>query len=265
MQAPETSEFLAEIESLSSSLSAADDNVAKLTRQLAEKEAALGRIMSERLKLMQQQLTLKEQVKVSGARADKEKELTKQTSTSLATARTQVSELQAQMGKVADEMRVVRRQLAEAQRGAAKSAEAAAHEKKSAEVLRNELRSVREQAQRLASDAETRQGNAVQLESDKAAVERRLARAERELESARKSRIGGGSGGLENWQLEMMADMRRKLYCTICNQQEKAVTLTRCLHMFCRDCIDRNIANRNRKCPVCGERFGVDDVKPIFF
>jgi hypothetical protein len=36
------------------------------------------------------------------------------------------------------------------------------------------------------------------------------------------------------------------------------------MHTFCRECVQKNIDNRSRKCPACGERFGKDDVKDIY-
>lgn len=39
----------------------------------------------------------------------------------------------------------------------------------------------------------------------------------------------------------------------------------RCFHLFCKECIDENLRNRSRKCPACGEKFGQDDVTPVYF
>ena len=34
---------------------------------------------------------------------------------------------------------------------------------------------------------------------------------------------------------------------------------------LCKECIETNLANRHRKCPMCGEKFGHDDVKQVYF
>eukprot|EP01042_Synura_sphagnicola_P032287 gene32287-41551_t len=57
--------------------------------------------------------------------------------------------------------------------------------------------------------------------------------------------------------LDMTLEMLR---CSVCHDRFKNVTITRCFHMFCRECIDENLRNRSRKCPACGEKFGQDDV-----
>jgi E3 ubiquitin-protein ligase BRE1 len=62
--------------------------------------------------------------------------------------------------------------------------------------------------------------------------------------------------------LELTLGMLR---CSVCKDRFKEVTLVRCFHLFCRECIDENLRNRHRKCPACGEKFGQDDVKNIFF
>jgi hypothetical protein len=62
--------------------------------------------------------------------------------------------------------------------------------------------------------------------------------------------------------LDMTLEMLR---CSVCHDRFKNVTITRCFHMFCRECIDENLRNRSRKCPACGEKFGQDDVAQVYF
>jgi len=69
---------------------------------------------------------------------------------------------------------------------------------------------------------------------------------------------GGGDSGM----LEMALSMLR---CSVCRDRFKEVAITRCYHLFCRECIDTNLTNRHRKCPACGEKFGADDVKQVYF
>jgi hypothetical protein len=62
--------------------------------------------------------------------------------------------------------------------------------------------------------------------------------------------------------LELALSMLR---CSVCKDRFKEVAITRCYHLFCKECIDENLRNRLRKCPACGEKFGQDDVKSVFF
>lgn len=65
--------------------------------------------------------------------------------------------------------------------------------------------------------------------------------------------------------VEMLEITLGMLRCSVCRDRFKEVALTRCFHLFCKECIDESIRNRNRKCPACGEKFGQDDVKTIYF
>merc|ERR1712083_869311 len=48
---------------------------------------------------------------------------------------------------------------------------------------------------------------------------------------------------------------KEKLNCNICKEREKKVLLSKCLHMFCKQCIDRQMSARNRSCPLCKKKF----------
>jgi E3 ubiquitin-protein ligase BRE1 len=255
---------LAEIETLSSSLTKAEASIAQLTERLIEKEATLGKVLAERLKYIQQQLTLKEQLKVEANRAEKEHELSQQISHALTAARNQVSELQSQLEKMSSEMRIVRKQADIARLGAEKSAAEAYTQRQFAESAQSQVRRLSGELAQLHGQIEQQTEALRAADEAKTRSERRVSRLEHELELLRKRNAATSASDVD-WQHEMIEDMRRKLYCTVCKAQEKQVTLLRCLHMFCRDCIQTNIANRNRKCPLCGEKFGTDDVKPIFF
>ena len=80
--------------------------------------------------------------------------------------------------------------------------------------------------------------------------------------------IGASSAGgvlMANEDVEMLEITLGMLRCSVCRDRFKEVAITRCFHLFCKHCIDENIRNRHRKCPACGEKFGQDDVKTIYF
>ncbi len=55
------------------------------------------------------------------------------------------------------------------------------------------------------------------------------------------------------------------LRCSVCKDRFKSVAITRCYHLFCKECIDENLRNRQRKCPACGDKFGENDVRTVSF
>jgi E3 ubiquitin-protein ligase BRE1 len=58
--------------------------------------------------------------------------------------------------------------------------------------------------------------------------------------------------------------LKSRIVCPVCNTRDKQVIIMRCRHMFCRQCIDTNIENRNRKCPGCGQKFSGKDISDIW-
>ncbi|WOL06239.1 hypothetical protein Cni_G14971 [Canna indica] len=59
-------------------------------------------------------------------------------------------------------------------------------------------------------------------------------------------------------------EYRGILKCSICLDRQKEVVIAKCYHLFCHQCVQRTINNRQRKCPTCGLSFGPNDVKPIY-
>jgi len=56
----------------------------------------------------------------------------------------------------------------------------------------------------------------------------------------------------------------QKINCPVNNNLEKDVLLEDCGHAFSSRCIQNLIKKRNRKCPICGSSFGLDNVKLLY-
>jgi len=54
------------------------------------------------------------------------------------------------------------------------------------------------------------------------------------------------------------------LICSICGERKNDCVIAKCGHVFARECVQRNLDNRNRKCPKCGLMFGLADVHDIY-
>ncbi|KAJ8661519.1 hypothetical protein O0I10_002785 [Lichtheimia ornata] len=55
------------------------------------------------------------------------------------------------------------------------------------------------------------------------------------------------------------------LNCNLCNERYKSHIILRCMHTFCKKCLDELMENGPRRCPKCNETFGVNDVKQFYF
>lgn len=58
-------------------------------------------------------------------------------------------------------------------------------------------------------------------------------------------------------------DCKAILKCGVCFDRPKEVVITKCFHLFCHTCIQRNLEIRHRKCPGCGTPFGQSDVREV--
>lgn len=58
--------------------------------------------------------------------------------------------------------------------------------------------------------------------------------------------------------------IRQQILCRNCNENEKEAVIVNCFHSFCQKCIDKNLNDRNRQCPICMTKFTKYDVKKLF-
>ena len=58
--------------------------------------------------------------------------------------------------------------------------------------------------------------------------------------------------------------LKRRLKCSVCNENDKEVVIGKCYHLFCHSCVDNNLKARHRKCPGCGVKFDQSDVHTVY-
>jgi E3 ubiquitin-protein ligase BRE1 len=111
-----------------------------------------------------------------------------------------------------------------------------------------------------------------QLSSDEAKLQKEIKKLEKESHDLKIENAGvkkkcdrlsreGGAGALQ----EEIDAYKTMMGCNVCKQRDKACVITKCFHMFCRECIDTRIATRQRKCPGCALAFSENDVQNIYF
>ncbi|TDH70624.1 uncharacterized protein CCR75_005093 [Bremia lactucae] len=85
---------------------------------------------------------------------------------------------------------------------------------------------------------------------------------EQKLQHAKSAFATGELTDLERFELR---DLQKLVNCSVCQDRRKDVIITKCFHIFCKECIENNLKSRNRKCPTCKKMFGQDDVKTVWF
>jgi len=116
------------------------------------------------------------------------------------------------------------------------------------------------------------EGRCNQLSSGEAKLQKEIKKLEKERDDLKIENAGvkkkcdrlsreGGAGALQ----EEIDAYKTMMGCNVCKQRDKACVITKCYHMFCRECIDTRIATRQRKCPGCALAFSENDVQNIYF
>lgn len=139
------------------------------------------------------------------------------------------------------------------------------HSKEQIESLQSEAKALRISMDALRSELSNAKKDIVMIEADKAkhlaalkSEKTRADRAERILSGRKDLKLQAG----EEAEREVL---RKMVNCSVCSTRLKDRIITKCNHLFCSACIDVNLSSRHRKCPGCGEKFGVGDVKPFYF
>ncbi|KAK0241787.1 hypothetical protein EDD85DRAFT_820353 [Armillaria nabsnona] len=89
---------------------------------------------------------------------------------------------------------------------------------------------------------------------------------ERQLMKQRMAAATTATKPIKDSELQVQLDEAMSLLkCSTCKQSMRTIVLSKCMHTFCKDCIDARLSTRQRKCPSCNLAFGQNDVLQIYF
>ncbi|KAJ7076313.1 BRE1 E3 ubiquitin ligase-domain-containing protein [Mycena belliarum] len=76
------------------------------------------------------------------------------------------------------------------------------------------------------------------------------------------------TGSSSSREIELQNELKltmNVLKCTACKGAEfRNTVLIKCMHTFCRSCVDSRVTTRQRKCPACNLAFGNNDIQTIY-
>ncbi|XP_024516712.1 E3 ubiquitin-protein ligase BRE1-like 2 isoform X1 [Selaginella moellendorffii] len=242
--------YISEIETIGQAYEDMQTQNQRLLQQISERDDYNTKLVAESLKAKQLQTSLvAEKQSISGKMqlATSAADLQKQRA---ARFEEQVRLQLDQLTKAADETRhsnsaveVARRKLAEAER---------------------EVQSLRSALE--VSDKELRERgektNDVLVVLENERFEKK--RLENELTVLKTKHTTAQENALVEKLQEEVNKYRTLLKCSVCHDRQKEVAITKCLHLFCNPCIQRNLEIRHRKCPGCGVGFGAGDVRHVY-
>ncbi|CAK9782402.1 BRE1-domain-containing protein [Cutaneotrichosporon oleaginosum] len=64
---------------------------------------------------------------------------------------------------------------------------------------------------------------------------------------------------------EERAKLLKLLRCSCCDINFKQQVIVKCMHTFCKECLDKRIETRQRKCPACASVFSKEDCKTLYW
>ena len=248
--------LMAEIEELSQAYEEAQTKTDELRATLALKEEALGNAKKERLRADQTATMLRSEHEKMTDKCTKLSAQSDVLGKLKASFESQLRAASAASTKKEEEVRAYEGILA-TQKASLK--EAQQHAQQASLTLR--------QAQEAEQRAKEREEKAAALAAAEAASVKRLAAerdtlsrklASKELSSGGASKGGGGASD------EVLEHLRRKLKCSLCLINDKDAIINKCNHAFCRECLQKRLDVRNRKCPACAVQFDYQSVKDLF-
>lgn len=131
-----------------------------------------------------------------------------------------------------------------------------------------DLKVARERCDELSSEITSGEDEKKRLVESVAVAKREATEAAKKssvaASSSRQSQPGVNSEFTAEQLSTQVSVLKGRLACPVCNDRDKQCILLRCRHMFCRQCVDKNIKNRSRKCPACGQRFDMKDVGDVW-
>lgn len=259
------SSFIEEVESLSVMFGDLESENARLVKLLAEKESVLSKVMGDKLRGRQQLATVKEEARSLAQGREFDQEKVKNLTMQVSVSKRAVSDCTLAAGKAAEEARTLAAQLA-LQR---KVAEDCTGRERVARAEKTAMEQERDAALELAETAKVEgQTNAFvvkRLTEDIRELKKQLEEAEAKCQLAEQNNSGSGdASGKDSLRDEIIQELMKKLHCSVCPNQPKEIALVRCGHMLSRKCVDQLIAQRSRKCPLCGTSFAQQDVLNVY-
>lgn len=254
MKSEEGDVYLAEIETIGQAYEDMQTQNQRLLQQISERDDYNLKLIFESFKAKQVHASLIEEKQGLVNRLQHVNNLGECYKQRAARLEEQARTFSEQVGKAMEETRQNINALEQVKRKFTDAEKELANSKSSLQVARKELEKQRSKMM----DAEA--------ELEKERFERRRVQEELSILSTRASRLNAHNEGgplVEKLQ-EEIKEYKAILKCSVCHDRPKEVVITKCFHLFCSPCIQRNLEIRHRKCPGCGVLFGQNDVRNVY-
>jgi len=99
-------------------------------------------------------------------------------------------------------------------------------------------------------------------------AEEELVRLKKDAERQQSKYKLMATGSSSQKEAELQQDLDKVwalLKCSTCKQRMRNTIITKCMHTFCRECVDARISTRQRKCPACNLGFAASDAQAVYY
>jgi Zinc finger, C3HC4 type (RING finger) len=246
----------AEIDEVSTAFEQSAEVNAQLLSVVNEKESTLARHVEQGLKASQ----------IESALRDESARLSRTVEASQAAHGAQVAlvgELKLQLKNQSERVHALQRSCTLAAREQRESAVAQQQSDLEAHDLRAEVARLQKRLDQTTEQFQTSRAERTRATQERDTAREDLQRVKKTTDRYKRQAEAVGRGDTE-LLVAQVSELRRKVTCSICNDRDKDTVINRCFHVFCRSCVDRNLANRNRKCPTCKKGFDHNDIKHLW-
>ena len=248
----ETEAFVAEVEAIGAAYEESQTETARLMQRLTERDGTEAKAIQDAASANNRARRLADELAGAEAAARYEQGVASAAAQRCADAEAARAEQSAELQRAKEESARLAERLEEQTRSTRALQAASSGHREAAE---DASKKADELSRRSAGDAE----KVAAAERKVAALEEQVAGLKRRGEKLLKR-----GGGADEYREEIDA-YKSMLRCSVCNDRPKACIITRCYHMFCQECVQVRLDNRDRKCPGCAAAFSASDVKSIYF
>eukprot|EP01116_Phalansterium_solitarium_P010985 TRINITY_DN26596_c0_g1_i1.p1 TRINITY_DN26596_c0_g1~~TRINITY_DN26596_c0_g1_i1.p1 ORF type:complete len:884 (-),score=328.98 TRINITY_DN26596_c0_g1_i1:270-2921(-) len=250
--------LMGEIENISKIFEELQDQKDRVMQQLSDREDAFQKLMTEQIKASQTQSLLKKEKDAVVERMKTFEDKYARLDDVLQKMDAKLKMTTEQARKYGDDLRLSSA-MTEGYKRQSRDAQAFGNDcKLQMERLEKELDDMRRRCEDKVRSYEAELGRNDRLEEQMSVLKRKLEKQQTKLEPS-------SSEKPDVLLQEEVKVLRRQTTCFVCNDRPKDSVIARCFHMFCRQCLQRNLEIRHRKCPACSEPFGHNDVHTVYF
>lgn len=254
MKGEEGDTYLAEIETIGQAYEDMQTQNQRLLQQISQRDDYNIKLVSESVKAKQLQASLLEEKQAITNHIQHASSLTECHKQRVSKLEEQIQTCLEQFGKATDDGRETASFVESLKRRSAEAEREYMATKSSLEVVQKELDRRKLKMAEIQSQLEKEKMEKRRVQEDLTSFNSKLTRLNVQTE---------GGSVIEKLQ-EEIKEYKAILKCSVCHDRPKEVVITKCYHLFCGPCIQRNLEIRHRKCPGCGITFGQNDVRNVY-